>query len=173
MFGLMDRSLRAGRLATFVYFTLNGFLMGMWVVHIPVAEHRAGVGHAVLGWILLLLGAGAITMMLLSSYLAILSKAAGGRRQYMGPMGKADRMVLLIVGSVLGFFLPLEWVYKGILWIVLVGCLLTLIRRTQATYADLEPLAPGSAGHAGASGASGRATHAGASGASGQAGSVH
>ena len=41
MFGLMDRSLRAGRLATFVYFALNGFLMGMWVVHIPAAEHRA------------------------------------------------------------------------------------------------------------------------------------
>lgn len=101
----------------------------------------------------LLLGAGAITMMLLSSYLAILSKAAGGRRQYMGPMGKADRMVLLIIGSILGFFLPLAWVYNGMLWIVLVGCLITLIRRTQATYADLEPLAPGRSGPAGPAGA--------------------
>lgn len=63
MFGRMDRSLRAGRLATFVYFALNGFVMGMWVVHIPAAEHRAGVGHAVLGWILLLLGAGAFAGM--------------------------------------------------------------------------------------------------------------
>src|ERR1044071_4837619 len=43
----------------------------------------------------LLLGVCAIVAMLLSSYLAILSKAAGVRRQYMGPMGKADRMVLL------------------------------------------------------------------------------
>jgi CDP-diacylglycerol--glycerol-3-phosphate 3-phosphatidyltransferase len=86
----------------------------------------------------LLLGAGAITMMLLSSYLAILSKAAGGRRQYMGPMGKADRMVLLILGSLLGFAVPLTWAYNGMLWIVLVGCLLTLIRRAQATYADLQ-----------------------------------
>ena len=85
----------------------------------------------------LILGASAITMMLLSSYLAILSKAAGGRRQYMGPMGKADRMVLLIIGTPFGFVLPLTWVYNGILAIVLVGCLLTLIRRAQATYADL------------------------------------
>jgi CDP-diacylglycerol---glycerol-3-phosphate 3-phosphatidyltransferase len=86
----------------------------------------------------LLLGAAAIIMMLLSSYLAILSKAAGGRRQYTGPMGKADRMVLLIIGTPLGFVLPLTWVYNGILAILLVGCLMTLIRRAQATYADLQ-----------------------------------
>ncbi|MFF3341191.1 MFS transporter [Streptomyces flavidovirens] len=59
----MERSLRAGRLATFAYFTLNGFLMGMWIVHIPAIEHRAGTSHAVLGWLLLLLGAGAFAGM--------------------------------------------------------------------------------------------------------------
>lgn len=59
----MERSLRAGRLATFVYFTLNGFLLGMWIVHIPGIEQRAGIGHALLGWLLLLLGAGAFTGM--------------------------------------------------------------------------------------------------------------
>lgn len=88
----------------------------------------------------LVLGAAAITMMLLSSYLAVLSKAAGGRRQYMGPMGKADRMVLLIVGAPLAFALPVTWVYNGILAILLVGCLVTLVRRTQATYRDLQAL---------------------------------
>jgi CDP-diacylglycerol--glycerol-3-phosphate 3-phosphatidyltransferase len=88
----------------------------------------------------LVLGLGAIVAMLLSSYLAILSKAAGGRRQYMGPMGKADRMVLLIVGALCGLLLPLDWVYNGILAIVLVGCLFTLFRRAQATYADLQAL---------------------------------
>lgn len=55
----MERSLRAGRMATFAYFALNGFLMGMWVVHIPAVEHRVGISHAVLGWLLLLLGGGA------------------------------------------------------------------------------------------------------------------
>ena len=88
----------------------------------------------------LVLGASAITMMLLSSYLAILSKAAGGRRQYMGPMGKADRMALLSIATPFGFVLPLAWVYNGILAIVLVGCLITLIRRAQATHADLQGL---------------------------------
>ncbi|MER7985295.1 MFS transporter [Streptomyces noursei] len=55
--------LRAGRAATFAYFALNGFLMGMWIVHIPSVEHRAGISHAVLGWLLLLLGAGAFVGM--------------------------------------------------------------------------------------------------------------
>ncbi|UNO43485.1 MFS transporter [Streptomyces sp. MST-110588] len=59
----MERSLRSARLATFVFFALNGFVMGMWIVHIPVAEHRAGISHAVLGWLLLLLGGGAFVGM--------------------------------------------------------------------------------------------------------------
>ena len=63
MFADMDRSLRAGRVATFAYFALNGFLAGMWVVHIPAVEHRVGIGHPVLGWLLLLLGAGAFAGM--------------------------------------------------------------------------------------------------------------
>lgn len=87
----------------------------------------------------LLLGTAALVAMLLSSYLAILSKAAGGRRQYMGPMGKADRMALLAVGAPLGLVLPLDQVYNGLLAIVLVGCLVTLVRRLQATYHDLQP----------------------------------
>ncbi|WP_404816229.1 MFS transporter [Streptomyces thermolineatus] len=59
----MERSLRYARLATFAFFALNGFLMGMWIVHIPAVEHRAGISHAVLGWLLLLLGGGALAGM--------------------------------------------------------------------------------------------------------------
>lgn len=62
----MQRTLRLGRLATFAYFLLNGFLMGMWIVHIPVVEERTGVSHALLGWLLLLLGAGAFAGMQLA-----------------------------------------------------------------------------------------------------------
>ncbi|HEX5565656.1 MAG TPA: MFS transporter [Streptomyces sp.] len=66
----MERSLRAGRLVTFVYFALNGFLLGMWIVHIPAIEQQAGISHAVLGWLLLLLGAGAFTGMQIAGPLA-------------------------------------------------------------------------------------------------------
>ncbi|MEE4540451.1 MFS transporter [Streptomyces sp. V4-01] len=59
----MDRPLRAARAATFGFFAINGFVLGMWIVHIPLAEQRVGISHAVLGWLLLLLGGGAFAGM--------------------------------------------------------------------------------------------------------------
>jgi predicted MFS family arabinose efflux permease len=53
--------LSRARRATFAYFGLNGFVLGMWVVHIPSIEARIGVSPATLGWLLLLLGLGAFT----------------------------------------------------------------------------------------------------------------
>ncbi|MGW2915302.1 MFS transporter [Streptomyces asoensis] len=55
----MERSLRAARGATYVYFVLCGTLMGAWVVHIPAIEDRVGISHATLGGLLVLLGLGA------------------------------------------------------------------------------------------------------------------
>lgn len=64
MFDLMEMTtLRKARAATTACFALNGFVMGMWIVHIPPVEQRTGVGHALLGWLLLLLGAGAFAGM--------------------------------------------------------------------------------------------------------------
>jgi CDP-diacylglycerol--glycerol-3-phosphate 3-phosphatidyltransferase len=84
------------------------------------------------------LGAMTIVAMLLSSYLAILSKAAGGRRQYGGVMGKADRMIFLSVASVVAFILPALPIFTWFLILVLIGLALTFARRAQDTYADLQ-----------------------------------
>jgi predicted MFS family arabinose efflux permease len=59
----MERALRAARMVTFVYFVLNGMLLGMWVVQIPAIEERVGISHAALGGFLVLLGAGAFVGM--------------------------------------------------------------------------------------------------------------
>ncbi|KPC64315.1 MFS transporter [Streptomyces chattanoogensis] len=56
---VMNHSLRAARVATFVYFILCGTTMGTWVVHIPAIEERVGISHATLGGLLVLLGVGA------------------------------------------------------------------------------------------------------------------
>ncbi|MDT0395620.1 MULTISPECIES: MFS transporter [Streptomyces] len=64
----MERPLRAARAATFIYFVLNGTLLGMWVVQIPAIEEQVGISHAALGGFLVLLGAG-----------AFLGMQAGGR----------------------------------------------------------------------------------------------
>ncbi|MEV6235865.1 MFS transporter [Lentzea sp. NPDC051838] len=56
-------ALKAARVATFTYFALNGFLLGLWLVHIPTVEQRTGIDHAELGRLLLLLGLGAFVGM--------------------------------------------------------------------------------------------------------------
>src|SRR3984957_15789106 len=63
MLASMRRSLRAARVATFAYFAVNGFVMGTWVVHINVIARQAGVGTAVLGYLLLALGGSAFAGM--------------------------------------------------------------------------------------------------------------
>lgn len=66
----MERALRAARVATFVYFVLDGTLMGVWVVHIPAVEDRVGISHAALGGLLVLLGLGAFLGMRVAGPLA-------------------------------------------------------------------------------------------------------
>lgn len=73
----------------------------------------------------------------LSDDLGVLSKAAGGPRQYGGAMGKADRMIFLSAFSVVGFFLPFPWLWAAFETGILVGCLLTIMKRWRQTYADL------------------------------------
>ncbi len=45
----MNDSLRAARVATFVYFSLCGTPWGTWVVKIPAIEERVDITHATLG----------------------------------------------------------------------------------------------------------------------------
>ncbi|MGW7043307.1 MFS transporter [Streptomyces avermitilis] len=66
----MNDSLRAARIATFVYFSLCGTLMGTWVVNIPAIEDRVGISHATLGGLLVLLGLGAFIGMQVAGRLA-------------------------------------------------------------------------------------------------------
>ncbi|MCK0092656.1 MFS transporter [Rhodococcus sp. HNM0563] len=66
----MDAALTRARAAVFTVFGINGFLLAMWVVHIPVVQQRVGVGHAALGTLLLALAVGALMGMQATGYLA-------------------------------------------------------------------------------------------------------
>jgi MFS family permease len=57
---------RAARVATWMFFALNGFGMGMWVVHIPNVERATGISHSTLGALLLVLGGAAFAGMQVS-----------------------------------------------------------------------------------------------------------
>ncbi|WP_373291745.1 MFS transporter [Nocardia rhizosphaerihabitans] len=62
----IDRELRLARAAVFAAFTLNGFLLAMWVVHIPAITDRAGVSSSLLGMFVLLLAGAALVGMRLA-----------------------------------------------------------------------------------------------------------
>lgn len=55
--------LSRARRSTFAIFALNGFMLGIWVVHIPEIRDRTGASTAVLGYLLLLLGGAALVGM--------------------------------------------------------------------------------------------------------------
>jgi phosphatidylglycerophosphate synthase len=86
-----------------------------------------------------LLGSVSIVAVLLTSYLAILTKAAGGERLRGGPMGKADRMIVLAIGAPLGLALPVPRLYDGLQALILAGVLLTFVLRLRAAHGDLQP----------------------------------
>ncbi len=52
--------LARARMSTFAFFALNGFVLGMWVVHIPEILDRTGADQATLGYALLLMGGTAL-----------------------------------------------------------------------------------------------------------------
>jgi CDP-diacylglycerol---glycerol-3-phosphate 3-phosphatidyltransferase len=84
------------------------------------------------------LGAAALVAVLLASYLGVLSKAAGGPRQYGGIMGKADRMLYLALAAlVAGLAGQPEWL-NAYLMVALVGALVTGVQRARGTYVALQ-----------------------------------
>lgn len=85
----------------------------------------------------LVLGAATLTLVLLTSYLGTVAAAAGGTRQYVGVMGKADRMVILAAALPVAAFTPGFPVLAGYLATVAVGSALTMLQRWFAIQREL------------------------------------
>lgn len=58
----------------------------------------------------------AIVVVLLVSYVGILGKAVGAGRQYAGPMGKPDRMVVIMVACILQYVVWKMGVTPSLVW---------------------------------------------------------
>jgi MFS family permease len=54
-------SLQKARFAVFAYFTIAGAAVTFWAVHIPYVENKLDISHSVIGALLLVFGAGALT----------------------------------------------------------------------------------------------------------------
>lgn len=58
-----EAHLRRARAATFTFFSLNGFVLGLWVVNIPEIKDRTDTSTEQLGYLILLFGAAALVGM--------------------------------------------------------------------------------------------------------------
>lgn len=78
-----------------------------------------------LGWI-----AGLAAVM--TAYIRLLGGTCGLTQKFLGPMAKQQRMAILTLGSILAILIPSysQWILYICLWIVVLGSLLTTVRRT-------------------------------------------
>lgn len=83
------------------------------------------------------LAAGALSAMLVASFLGIAIKAAGGRRVYSGVMGKPDRMVVLGAAAIAAILFDPGTVFTVALWLILVGCVATFAQRALIARREL------------------------------------
>jgi CDP-diacylglycerol--glycerol-3-phosphate 3-phosphatidyltransferase len=81
-----------------------------------------------------------LVIILINSYLSIVSKAAGGSRQYGGIMGKADRMIYVSVFAVAVLIFGDTQLWNTFLWFTLAGTAITFIQRFNTTYQELRKL---------------------------------
>jgi CDP-diacylglycerol--glycerol-3-phosphate 3-phosphatidyltransferase len=77
--------------------------------------------------------AGLLPLTLFVSYLGVVGQAAGGARRYEGPMGKADRMLLLGLYCLVAPASATAGVF--VTWALLAGLALTAANRLRALYA--------------------------------------
>jgi phosphatidylglycerophosphate synthase len=88
-----------------------------------------------LGW-----AAGLLAVM--TAYVRVLGGSAGASQQFCGPMDKSPRMVVMVVACVLtAIELALDWTPRAMilgLSVVIVGCIITVVRRTLRIVEELE-----------------------------------
>ena len=95
------------------------------------------LGLAFAPYINLQLASAAIVLILLNSYLGIAGKAAGGKRQYAGIMGKADRMFYLSVAAIVVLITDNLNIMNYLLGFIAITTIISLFQRFFAIKKEL------------------------------------
>ncbi len=102
-----------------------------------LADTLVFVGLALNSEIIAPLAWGTLVLILLNSYLGIVAKAAGGKRQYGGLLAKADRMIYMAAFSPLPLFLGAT-AWNWLLIAFVPATIITIIQRYRWTYRDFQ-----------------------------------
>jgi len=93
------RPLTRARYAVFALFASFGVVLSTWAVHLPVLQHNVGLSNAMLGTVLLILGAGSLVGMQLSG--ALVDRVGSGRVATIGGAVLAAAITLPLNASTL------------------------------------------------------------------------
>lgn len=77
------------------------------------------------------LGLAAAALAIATAYIRELGRAEGFPADFSGPMAKPHRMAALTVGSVAAAFYATEWTLSVTLWIIALGTVATILRRSH------------------------------------------
>jgi predicted MFS family arabinose efflux permease len=94
------RPLTRARYAVFALFASFGIVLSTWAVHLPVLQQNVGLSNAMLGTVLLILGAGSLVGMQLSG--ALVDRVGGGRIATIAGAVLAAAITLPLTASGLG-----------------------------------------------------------------------
>ncbi|MEO0249202.1 MAG: CDP-alcohol phosphatidyltransferase family protein [candidate division WOR-3 bacterium] len=94
-----------------------------------LADMAILLGVALAPPVSLILGILALGLAFMTEYLDIRARGLAGKKTSVGIMDKIDRLVALMVAAVLGFFLPLPWVFNIAFGIIIAGSVLTIFQR--------------------------------------------
>lgn len=102
-----------------------------------------GAGLAGLTFGSVVLGLAAALLAVLTAYTRLLGGTVGADQYFIGPMAKQHRMALLTIASVICLFQPLvpfinAIVYPIVLFIICIGCIITVWRRLNHIKKELE-----------------------------------
>ena len=88
-----------------------------------------------LGWV-------AAVLAVITAYVRALGVGAGAGQQFVGPMAKPHRMAVMTVACLLAALAPgwgqLAWALPAALGVIVIGCLVTIARRTWRIVGELE-----------------------------------
>ncbi len=102
-----------------------------------LADTLVFVGLALNSGVFAPLAWGTLVLVLLNSYLGIVAKAAGGKRQFGGLLAKADRMIYIAAFSPFPlFFGPATW--NWLLLAFIPATIVTMVQRYCWIYRDLK-----------------------------------
>lgn len=90
-----------------------------------------GIGLAALGW-------AAGTLAVATAYVRELGRATTGENDFSGPMAKPHRMAVVTIAAILAAFWYTTLILQIALWIVALGTVITIMRRSYRMIAHLK-----------------------------------